>query len=148
MSKASFVYVTYIRATPEKVWQALTDGEITRQYWGHRNVSDWKVGSAWEHKRLSDSGADIVGSVIETSPPRRLVVSWASPADAKQPGKVSRVEYDIESHKDDTVNLTVSHTELEPGSGMERGITAGWPVVLSALKSFLETGKGIPLSKE
>ncbi|MDI1343135.1 MAG: SRPBCC family protein [Pseudolabrys sp.] len=145
MTKASFVYVTYIRSTPQKVWDALTDGEITRQYWGHRNLSDWKSGSAWEHKRLSDGGADIVGKVLETAPPKRLVISWADPASATQPEKVSRVEFNIEPYKDDSVKLTVSHTELEPGSGMERGISKGWPAVLSALKSFLETGKATPL---
>jgi uncharacterized protein YndB with AHSA1/START domain len=145
MSKASFVYITYIRATPEKVWQALTDGEVTRQYWGHRNLSDWKTGSSWQHQRVSDGGANIVGHVIETSPPKRLVVSWADPAHAEDPAKVSRVTYEIEPYKDDSVKLTVSHTELEPGSGMERGISKGWPVVLSALKSFLETGKATPL---
>lgn len=145
MSKASFVYVTYIRATPEKVFQALTDGEVTRQYWGHRNLSDWKTGSSWQHQRLSDGGADIVGQVIETSPPKRLVISWADPDHAADPAKVSRVTFEIEPYKDDSVKLIVSHTELEPGSGMERGISRGWPVVLSALKSFLETGKATPL---
>ena len=145
MSKASFVYVTYIRSTPPKVWQALTDSELTKQYWGHRNVSDWSVGSAWEHKRNSTDATDIVGKVIESAPPKRLVISWADPGEAKQPDKVSRVAYDIEPYKDDSVRLTVTHTELEPGSGMERGISAGWPLVLSALKSFLETGKALPL---
>jgi uncharacterized protein YndB with AHSA1/START domain len=145
MSKASFVYVTYIRSTPPKVWQALTDSELTKQYWGHRNVSDWSVGSGWEHKRNSTDATDIVGTVIESAPPKRLVISWADPGEAKQPNKVSRVAYDIEPYKDDSVRLTVTHTELEPGSGMERGISAGWPLVLSALKSFLETGKALPL---
>jgi uncharacterized protein YndB with AHSA1/START domain len=146
MSKASFVYVTYIRSTPEKVFQALTDGEVTGQYWGHRNVSDWKPGSSWQHRQLSDDKAVIVGKVIETSPPKRLVVSWADPAEAEQPAKVSRVTYEIEPYKEDSVKLTVSHTELEPGSGMERGISKGWPLVLSALKSFLETGKATLIS--
>lgn len=145
MTKASFVYVTYIRSTPPKVWQALTDSELTKQYWGHRNLSDWSAGSAWEHVRNSDGIACIVGTVIESAPPKRLVVSWASPDEAGQPNKVSRVAYDIEAYKDDSVRLTVTHTELEPGSGMERGISAGWPLVLSALKSFLETGKALPL---
>jgi uncharacterized protein YndB with AHSA1/START domain len=148
MTKASFVYVTYIRSTPRKVWDALTDSELTKQYWVHSNISDWAVGSPWQHKRVSDGLVQIVGKVIETAPPKRLVVSWSEPADADKPGKVSRVEYDIEPYKDDSVKLTVSHTELEPGSGMERGISHGWPLVLSALKSFLETGKPISLSKD
>ena len=141
MSKPSFVYVTYIRATPEKVFDAITDRELTAQYWGHRNVSDWKAGSTWEHQRIDGSDkVDIVGKVIENDRPRRLVISWASPDDAGNPEKTSRVTFDIEPYKGDAVKLTVTHSELEPDSGMLRGISAGWPLVLSALKSFLETG--------
>ena len=55
MDKPQFVYVTYIATAPEKLWKALLDGEITRQYWGHRNVSDWKKGSTWTHQRASTS---------------------------------------------------------------------------------------------
>ena len=141
MSKPSFVYVTYIRATPEKVWDAITDSEISGQYWGHRNVSDWKVGSKWEHRRLKSDESDIVGTDAQSERPRRLVVSWASPGEAADPAKVSRVVFEIAPHKDDAVRLTVTHSELEPDSGMLRGVTEGWPLVLSALKSFLETGK-------
>jgi uncharacterized protein YndB with AHSA1/START domain len=146
MSKPSFVYVTYLRATPRQVWQALTDEALTRAYWGHRNVSDWRVGSRWEHKRCDGSDiADVAGTVIESAPPKRLVISWAFPNEMQQPEKVSRVTFDIEPHKEDSVRLTVTHSELEPGSPMERGITDGWPRVLSALKSYLETGKALPL---
>lgn len=142
MSKPSFVYVTYIRATPEKVFDAITDRELTAQYWGHRNASDWKVGSMWEHRRIDGSDkADIIGKVIENDRPRRLVMTWASPVNAATPDKVSRVTMEIEPHKNDAVKLTVTHSELEPDSDMLRGITSGWPLVLSALKSFLETGK-------
>jgi uncharacterized protein YndB with AHSA1/START domain len=141
MSKPSFVYVTYIRATPEKVFDAITDQELSARYWGHRNASDWKVGSTWEHQRIDGSDAvDIVGKVIENDRPRRLVISWASPDDAADAEKTSRVTFEIEPYRDDAVKLTVTHSELEPDSGMLRGITAGWPLVLSALKSFLETG--------
>jgi len=147
MSKPSFVYVTYIRATPEKVWSAITDRDIAAQYWGcHRNVSDWKVGSKWEHQRADGSDAvDIVGTVTESDRPRRLVISWASPADAADPAKVSRVAFDIEPHKDDAVRLTVTHSELEPGSQMLRDVSDGWPLVLSSLKSWLESGKPVPM---
>jgi uncharacterized protein YndB with AHSA1/START domain len=146
MSKPGYVYVTYIRSTPQKVWEAVTDRELSGQYWGHSNVSDWAIGSRWEHQRIdAQRTADIVGTVIESVPPRRLVISWASPSEAAQPEKVSRVTFDIEVYKDDSVRLTVTHGDLEPGSGMERGIREGWPLVLSALKSFLETGRGLPL---
>ena len=140
MDKTKFVYVTYIRTTPEKVFEALTKGELTRQYWMHDNVSDWKVGSAWKHVDKASAQVRIVGEVLESAPPRRLVISWASPADAANKHKHSRVAFDIE-RVEDMVRLTVTHDELEAGSEMERGITNGWPRVLSSLKSFLETGK-------
>jgi len=141
MSKPKFVYVTYISTTPEKVWAALTDGEVTKQYWGrHNNVSDWQAGSAWKHQDYDDPAkVDIVGTVVESTPPRRLVVTWAFPTDDEDPAKTSRVTYDIEPFRD-VVRLTVTHDELEPDSSMLHGITAGWPLVLSSLKTFLETG--------
>jgi uncharacterized protein YndB with AHSA1/START domain len=145
MSKPSFVYVTYIRSTAEKIWDAITDPALAGQYWGggcHMNVSDWKVGSKWEHQRNDGSGvADIVGTVTESDRPRRLAITWASPDKAADPEKVSRVVFAFERHNDETVRLTVTHSELEPGSDMLRGISHGWPLVLSSLKSFLETGK-------
>jgi uncharacterized protein YndB with AHSA1/START domain len=145
MSKPSYVYVTYIRASAEKVWSAITDREMSAQYWGHANVSDWTAGSRWEHRRHDGSNvADVVGTVIESERPRRLVVSWATPRDAADPAKVSRVSFAIDPHKDDVVRLTVTHDELEAGSEMERGITQGWPLVLASLKSWLETSKALP----
>jgi uncharacterized protein YndB with AHSA1/START domain len=139
----SFVYVTYIVSTPEKVFEAIIKPEIARRYWGHENVSDWKPGSDWQHVRANDERrVDLVGKVLEISPPTRLVISWADPARAADPASYSRVTFAIEEYED-MVRLTVSHDELEAGSGMEKGITQGWPVVLSSLKSFLETGRVI-----
>ena len=70
--KPTFVYVTYIESTPEKVWQALTDPDLTAQYWGHSNVSDWDVGSHWEHQRTDGTRiADVSGTVLESAPPVR-----------------------------------------------------------------------------
>lgn len=145
MSEPSYVYVTYIKSTPEKVWQAITDGEFTRRYWANRrNASDWKVGSDWRHEDYDDpSLLDIVGTVLESDPPRRLVVTWALPKDVGNPEKTSRVTFDIESLQE-VVRLTVTHSELEPDSDMLRGITRGWPLVLSSLKSILETGEAWP----
>ncbi len=145
MSKPSYVYVTYIRASTEKVWNAITDREITQRYWAHWNVSDWTPGSKWDHRRCDGSGVvDITGSVIESDRPRRLVISWASPEGAANPERVSRVTFEIAPHTDDVTCLTVTHSELEAGSAMEKGITRGWPLVLSSLKSFLETGQAVP----
>lgn len=139
----SFVYVTYILSTPEKVFEAITKPDLARRYWGHENVSDWKSGSDWQHVRANDERrVDLVGKVLEISPPSHLVISWADPAQAADPASHSRVTFAIEEYEE-MVRLTVTHDELEAGSGMEKGITKGWPIVLSSLKSFLETGRAI-----
>ncbi len=139
----SFVYVTYILSTPQKVFEAITKPEIARRYWGHENVSDWKAGSKWEHVRANDERTvELVGKVVEVSPPARLVITWANASQASDPASYSRVTFDIAEY-DDMVRLTVTHDELEADSGMAKGIKQGWPVVLSSLKSLLETGHGI-----
>lgn len=141
--KTSFVYVTYIRSTQEKVFEAIMKPEITKRYWGHENISDWKPESKWEHVRANEERkVNIVGKVVEVQAPRRLVITWANPAQADDPESYSRVSFDIEPY-DDMVRLTVTHDELEAGSGMAKGIQQGWPIVLSSLKSLLETGEGI-----
>ena len=141
--KTSFVYVTYIRSTPEKVFEAITKPEIARRYWGHENLSDWKPGSGWQHVRDNEARTvNIVGKVVEIAPPTRLVITWANPSQAADPASSSRVSFDVEAY-DDMVRLTVTHDELEAGSGMATGIQKGWPIVLSSLKSLLETGQGI-----
>ena len=140
MTKPQFVYVTYILTTPEKVWAALTDPELTRQYWVHANVSDWKVGSPWEH-RLPGKSPDVVGKVLEADPPRRLVTSWAPPSEPDNPDKISRVAIEIEE-MGGKVRLTVTHTDLDAQS--LKDVSGGWPAVLSNLKTLLETGRTLP----
>jgi uncharacterized protein YndB with AHSA1/START domain len=152
MTKPSFVYVTYIATTPEKVWQAFVDTDVMRQYWigptadcARVNVSDWRPGSPWEHQRLDDARTvDIVGKVVESTPPRRLVFTWARPKDAEDDSKHSRVAIDIEPHGDGLVRLTVTHEDLERDPQMLAGISGGWPKVLSNLKTLLETGRALP----
>lgn len=141
--RMSFVYVTYIRSTPEKVFEAITRPEITRLYWGHENRSDWRVGSKWAHVRDNEEHTvNIVGEVLESVPPRRLVVSWTGASQADDPQSYSRVTYEIDDYAE-MVKLTVSHDDLIVGSGMASGVSRGWPIVLSSLKSYLETGTGI-----
>ena len=144
MDKTQFVYVVYISTTPEKVWNALLDAKMTKQYWQNDNVSDWKPGSKWEHRSSEkDRTLRLVGKVVESSPPRRLVLTWAFPTDEANEKKHSRVTFDIEPVRD-VVRLTVTHDRLEPGSDMEKSIMEGWPKVLSSLKSLLETGRALP----
>ena len=141
MNDERFVYVTYIAATAQQVWDALLKGELTRQYWGHENVSDWKPGSKWQH--VADDGkrtVRLVGEVLESVPNRRLVMTWGDAVAAADKAKRSRVAIDIET-VGEMVRLTVTHDELSPQ--MRRDITNGWPRVLSSLKSFLETGRSL-----
>jgi uncharacterized protein YndB with AHSA1/START domain len=144
MTKSAFVYVTYISAKQDQVWKALIEPEFTRQYWQHDNVSDWKPGSTWEHRPLeAGRPVDIVGKVVECTPPRRMVLTWAAPPEAARPEAYSRVTFELETIET-MVKLTVTHDELEQGSGMDKGIREGWPRVLASLKSLLETGKALP----
>lgn len=136
--KADFVYTTYIKSTPEKVWKALTMTEFTKQYWGISNVTDSKKGSEWSH--VGDNGkAMMMGKILESDPPTRLKFSWFSPENKDD---VSEVTYEIEGI-DDMVKLVVIHTGFKPGSEMLKGISDGWRRVLCNLKSYLETGQTI-----
>jgi uncharacterized protein YndB with AHSA1/START domain/DNA-binding transcriptional ArsR family regulator len=132
--RPTFVYVTYIESTPEKVWHALTDADLSAEYWGHSNVSDWQAGSTWEHRRTDGSGvSDVVGTVLETVPPKRLVITFGEP---------SQVTFDIEPYGQ-IVRLTVTHENLATQADYD-AISAGWPAVLANLKSLLETGHVLP----
>ena len=143
MNSERFVYAIYIASDPKTVWKALLDGEFTRKYWEHDNVSDWKPGSPWEHRPAGGGQAKLVGKVVEIVPPRRLVLTWAMPSDAASMAAPTRVTFELEPIED-MVRLTVTHDQIVPGSEMQRGIENGWPRVLSSLKSFLETGKPLP----
>ncbi|MET9318268.1 metalloregulator ArsR/SmtB family transcription factor [Kribbella sp. NPDC003505] len=138
----SFVYVTYIESTPERVWEVLTDAELTAAYWGHSNVSDWNPGSRWEHRRTDGTGiADVVGTVLESVPGRRLVSTWLAPGD-EETADSSRVTFDIEPHGQ-IVRLTLIHENLADDAERDEA-AAGWTAVISNLKSFIETGHALP----
>jgi uncharacterized protein YndB with AHSA1/START domain/DNA-binding transcriptional ArsR family regulator len=136
--RPSYVYVTYIQASPERVWEALTDSDLTAEYWGHSNESDWEVGSPWEHRRVDGSGiADVVGEVLESTAPRQLAMTFDSPG-ATPPEGPSKVTFDIEPYHE-IVRLTVTHENLSGDEAWE-AVSAGWPAVCANLKSLLETG--------
>lgn len=144
MSEPSFVYVTYIRTTPEKVWEALTSPAFTEKFWyGRRIESDWKLGSSVASTFKSEP--DFSGEVLESEPPRRLVFTFrvADSRAAEHAEGYSRVAYDIE-RQGPVVRLCVTHDRFPDNSVVLRGVSRGWPAILSSLKSFLETGTPLP----
>jgi uncharacterized protein YndB with AHSA1/START domain len=144
--KPEYIYVIYINAPCEKVFDALLDPEMTKDYWGRqRNASDWKAGSRWQHEDYDDpSKVAVAGTVVESNRPHRLVLTWARPQNLDDPDKISRVTFTIEEQFG-TAKLTVTHSELD--EEMLRGISAGWPPILSSLKTMLETGASLPMTR-
>jgi uncharacterized protein YndB with AHSA1/START domain len=141
MEKIEFVYETFIRTTPQRLWDAITKPEFTRQYWGGgENRSDWNKGSKWQHVHPEEKDpVCAAGDVLESMPPKRLVLTWADPDD---PEDASRVVFEIEP-LEDMVRLKIVHGGFKPGSASAPKVSWGWPRVLSSLKSFIETGKGL-----
>jgi len=140
-SNSRFVYVTYIRTTPEKLWQALTDPEFTRRFWlGCWQESEWKAGTPWRIM-LPDGRVGDSGEILEIDPPHRLVVSWRNEfkPELREEG-YSRGTYELEK-KGGSVKLTIIHEMDRPGSKFIEAVSGGWPMILSSLKSLLETGK-------
>ena len=147
--QAAFTYVIYIAASPERLWAALTDGGITRQYWAGRQVeSSWEVGSHVLYRRLDGELDPIRGLVVEVDPPRRLVQDWAFHVAKGQPvTPATRLAFDIAPAGPDNVKLTLTHAPFETGSVVDESLVSGWPAILSSLKSFMETGYPLDLVK-
>ena len=149
MNEPKFVYVTYIATTPEKLWQALTDGAFTERYWfGTRIESDWTLGA--RVRFLRDDTVSDYGVVLECEPPRRLSYSWRVEFHEEfRHERPSRVTFEIEpmaprmGGRRSEVKLTVIHDDFDAGSKVFRAISGGWPLVLASLKSSLETGGGL-----
>ena len=148
MAESRFVYVTYIRTTPEKLWQALTSPEFTKKYWfGFHQDTDWKAGSSWKLVFPDGRTAD-TGQIVEIDPPRRLVLRWRNEfrPELKAEG-YSRCVIEIEP-ADDAVKLTITHSMDRHESKFIDAVSGGWPAILSNLKSLLETGEIIlPIKK-
>lgn len=132
-----FTYTSYIRTTPQKVWDALTVPEFSRQYWAKENISDWTPGASYRMVDPDSGQERVIGKVLECQPPKRLMTSWADPSDLQD---VSTVLYEI-AELGDIVRLDVTHTDLSDEMGSR--VSSGWPLVIASLKSFLETGKAI-----
>jgi uncharacterized protein YndB with AHSA1/START domain len=141
MSKSTFVYVTYIRTTPHKLWSALTEPEFTRKYWfGMDVLSDWKTGSPWRLVFPDGRVAD-TGEILEADPPRRLVIKWRNEfrPELKAEG-YARCTMELEP-VDGTVKLTITHGIDHEASKFIEAVSGGWPRILSNLKSLLETNE-------
>ncbi|HEX5266359.1 MAG TPA: metalloregulator ArsR/SmtB family transcription factor [Acidimicrobiales bacterium] len=160
MDLPDFVYTTYIRTTPERLWRALTDPAFTSRYWGCSFRSDWQAGSTYALEQAGVRIADPEQKVLVSDPPRRLSYTWHtfSPEWVEAVGSKagfgdeqlarmaaeprSRVTFEIEP-LDDVVKLTVVHDGFEPGSEVAGGISQGWPRVLAELKTLLESGEPV-----
>jgi uncharacterized protein YndB with AHSA1/START domain len=140
MARSTFVYVTYIRTTPEKLWSALTDGEFMTQYWfGMRGESRWTAGSPWKLVGREGQVMD-AGEIVEAEPPRRLVIRWQNQfkPELKAEGE-SLCTMELES-SGAAVRLSITHTVEREPSKFITAVSGGWPKVISNLKSLLETG--------
>jgi uncharacterized protein YndB with AHSA1/START domain len=136
----TFVYVTFIRTTPERLWTALTSADFMKQYWfGMHFETDWKSGSAWRlvfpDGRIADGG-----EIVEIDPPKRLVLKWRNEwkPEFKEEG-YSRCTMELEPHEG-AVKLSVTHVMDHADSKFIQAVSGGWPKILSNLKSLQETG--------
>ncbi len=142
-----FVYVIYIRTTAEKLWQALTEPEFTRQYWAATwQESEWKVGATWRIMVLDGRVGDS-GEIVEIEPYRRLVLTWRNEfkPELREEG-YSRLTYLLEP-QGDMVKLTLTHEIDRPQSKLIEAVSNGWPAILSSLKSLLETGEPLDATR-
>jgi uncharacterized protein YndB with AHSA1/START domain len=141
MDNSTFVYVTFIRTTPERLWSALTQPDFIQKYWFAMTIAcDWKVGSPWRLVFPDGRVAD-TGEVVEIDPPRRLVIRWRNEwsPELKAEGP-SRMTMELEP-LDGAVKLTVTHAMDRAESQLIQKVSGGWPGILSNLKSLLETGE-------
>jgi len=140
MARSTFVYVSYIRTTPEKLWTALTDVEFMKQYWfGMRCESEWKAGASW--RMVSGTGEVFdSGEIVEAEAPKRLVIRWRHQRQPElQLEGDSLCTMELEA-VDAATRLSITHTiEREPSKLIE-AVSGGWPKIVSNLKSLLESG--------
>jgi uncharacterized protein YndB with AHSA1/START domain len=158
MSDDKFVYTTYIKTTPERLWQALTEPAFTRQYWGPEFTSDWTAGAPMVWSQNGIDIADPEQVVLEADPFRRLAYTWhslnadagkafgADPELFAQVAHESRTRVSFElAPAGAMVRLTVVHEGFDPGSTILEGVSGGWPAIIAALKTLLETGENVPV---
>jgi len=147
MSNSKFVYVTYIRTTAEKLWDALTKPEFTRAYWvGCSQQSAWKKGASWK-LMIPDGRVADEGEILEIARPKKLVLKWRNEfiPELRSEGD-SRCSLELDP-QGDTVKLTITHEMAKPDSKFIASVSTGWPAILSSLKSLLETGDSLEATK-
>jgi uncharacterized protein YndB with AHSA1/START domain len=145
--KDKFVYVTYIRSTPQKIWEALTKPEFCKQFWfGVILDSEWKTGSPWKMV-FADGTVSDEGEILESDRPNRLVLKWQHRLfpEMKAEGW-SRCTFDI-TKEGDLSKLSVVHEIDREHSKVIEGVSGGWPKILSSLKTFLESGKPLQIEQ-
>lgn len=140
MARSTFIYVTYIRTTPQALWAALTDTAFIERFWfGNRIESQWVAGSSWRNT-YPDGRVTDVGEIVEAQPPRRLVIRWRhqdKPELAAEGDSLCTMELEPFGT---AVKLTITHSvERDPSKFIE-AVSGGWPKVIANLKSLLETG--------
>lgn len=143
MARSTFVYVTYIRTTPEKLWSALTDPEFMKQYWfGAHGESRWTTGSPWKLVFPDGRTAD-AGEIVEADPPRRLVIRWQNMWDPNLNAEgMSLCTLELEP-TGPAVKLSITHSIDRDPSKFIEAVSGGWPKVIANLKSLLETGSAL-----
>jgi uncharacterized protein YndB with AHSA1/START domain len=140
-TESSFVYVTFIRTTPEKLWSALTDPKQMKEYWlGMHIETEWKTGSAWR-MLFPDGGVADSGEVLEVERPKRIRLKWGNEfrPELKEEG-FAYCTIELEPYGE-AVRLSITHTIERAESKFIQAVSGGWPKVLSNLKSLLETGQ-------
>ena len=152
ISDQTFVYVTYIRTSPEKLWQALIDPEFTRLYWaGCWQQSTWEPGAEWS-LNIPDGRVGDSGRVLEIDKPRRLVLEWRNEFKPELRAEgYSRCVFELEASKgesEEMVKLTVTHSMPHGQSMFITAVSNGWPIILSSLKSLLETGQSLESTRK
>jgi uncharacterized protein YndB with AHSA1/START domain len=143
MAESTFIYVTYIRTTPDALWRALTDTDFIPQWWmGVRTEAEWRVGGPWKLV-LTDGRTADSGEVLEFEPPRRLALKWRNQFMPELTGEGwSHCLFELEPQAD-TVKLTVTHSIPVDGSKLIKAVSGGWPQILSNLKTLIETGSAL-----
>jgi uncharacterized protein YndB with AHSA1/START domain len=147
MADSRFVYVTYIRTTPEKLWRALIEPEFTRRYWAETwQDCAWQPGASWK-LMIPDGRVGDSGEVVELVPQRKLVLTWRNEfkPELRAEGP-TRVTFELEA-QGEAVKLTVTHESDTPGSKLIEAVSHGWPHILSSLKSLLETGESLAATR-